>query len=70
MKKEKLYKGRLFEVNAYNMQVEHRKVRREVIEHPGAAAMLAFDMHLFQTIFLCTVFLFSFLIYLRKVQCL
>ena len=43
MKKEKLYKGRLFEVNAYNMQVEHRKVRREVIERPGAAAMLAFD---------------------------
>ena len=43
MKKEKLYKGRLFEVNAYNMQVEHRKVRRELIEHPGAAAMLAFD---------------------------
>ncbi len=43
MKKERLYKGRLFEVNAYNMQVEHRKVRREVIEHPGAAAMLAFD---------------------------
>jgi len=43
MKKEKLYKGRLFEVNAYNMKVEHRKVRREVIEHPGAAAMLAFD---------------------------
>ena len=43
MKKEKLYKGKLFEVNAYNMQVEHRKVRREVIEHPGAAAMLAFD---------------------------
>lgn len=43
MKKEKLYKGRLFEINAYYMQVEHRKVRREVIEHPGAAAMLAFD---------------------------
>ena len=43
MKKEKLYKGKIFEVNAYHMQVEHRKVRREVIEHPGAAAMLAFD---------------------------
>ena len=43
MKKEKLYKGKLFEINAYHMQVEHRKVRREVIEHPGAAAMLAFD---------------------------
>ena len=43
MKKERLYKGKLFEVNAYNTQVEHREVRREVIEHPGAAAMLAFD---------------------------
>jgi len=43
VKKEKLYKGKLFEINAYHMQVEHRKVRREVIEHPGAAAMLAFD---------------------------
>ena len=43
VKKEKLYKGKLFELNAYYMQVEHRKVRREVIEHPGAAAMLAFD---------------------------
>ena len=43
MKKEKLYKGKLFELNAYHMQVEHRKVRREIIEHPGAAAMLAFD---------------------------
>ena len=43
MKKEKLYKGKLFELNAYYMQVEHRKVRREIIEHPGAAAMLAFD---------------------------
>ena len=43
MKKEKLYKGKLFELNAYHMQVEHRKIRREIIEHPGAAAMLAFD---------------------------
>ena len=43
MKKEILYKGRLFDLNAYNIQIEHRKVRREIIEHPGAAAMLAFD---------------------------
>ena len=43
MKKEKLFKAKLFEINAYHMQVEHRKVRREIIEHPGAAAMLAFD---------------------------
>ena len=47
MKKEKLYKGKLFELNAYYMQVEHRKVRREIIEHPGAAAMLAFDETIF-----------------------
>ena len=46
MKKERLYKGKLFEVNAYNMQVEHRKVRREVIEHPGAAAMPVSYTHL------------------------
>jgi len=43
VKKEKLYKGKLFELSAYHMKVEHRKVRREIIEHPGAAAMLAFD---------------------------
>jgi len=43
LKKEKVYKGKLFDINAYNIQVEYRKVRREVIEHPGAAAMLAFD---------------------------
>ena len=43
MKKEKLFKGKLFEINSYHMQVEHRKVRREIIEHPGAAAMLEFD---------------------------
>tara|TARA_B110000003_G_scaffold102892_1_gene105138 strand:+ start:901 stop:1416 length:516 start_codon:yes stop_codon:yes gene_type:complete len=43
VKKEKLYKGKLFDLNAYYMQVEHRRVRREIIEHPGAAAMLAFD---------------------------
>ena len=30
MKKEKLYKGKLFKLNAYHMQVEHRKVRREI----------------------------------------
>jgi len=43
VKKEKLYKGKLFDLNAYYMQVEHRRVKREIIEHPGAAAMLAFD---------------------------
>ena len=43
MKKKNVFKGKLFDINAYDIQVEHRKVRREVIEHPGAAAMLAFD---------------------------
>ena len=43
MKKKNCTKENYLEINAYHMQVEHRKVRREVIEHPGAAAMLAFD---------------------------
>ncbi|HJJ21343.1 MAG: NUDIX hydrolase [Crenarchaeota archaeon] len=43
MKKDTLYKGKLFEINAYHLKIKHRKIRREIIEHPGAAAMLAFD---------------------------
>lgn len=43
MKKEKLYHGRTFDLNAYYLKIEHRNVKREIIEHPGAAAILAFD---------------------------
>jgi ADP-ribose pyrophosphatase len=43
MKKEKVYHGKLIDVNLYKLQIEHRKVQREIIVHPGAAAILAFD---------------------------
>ena len=43
MKKEKVYRGKLIGVDLYKLQIEHRKVQREIIVHPGAAAILAFD---------------------------
>ena len=43
MRKEKLYRGKIFDLNAYHLKIEHRNVKREIIEHPGAAAILAFD---------------------------
>ncbi len=43
MKKTKIYKGKILGLNLYDGIIEGRKVRREIIEHPGAAAMLAFD---------------------------
>ena len=30
-------------LDVYNLTIEGRKVRRELIQHPGAAAILAFD---------------------------
>ena len=43
MKKKTVYKGKPVSVDVYNLTVEGRKVRREIIHHPGAAAILAFD---------------------------
>ena len=43
MKKTKIYEGKILGLSVYNGKIEGRKVRREVIEHRGAAAMLAFD---------------------------
>ena len=43
MKKKTVYKGKPVSVDVYNLTVEGRKVRRELIQHPGAAAILAFD---------------------------
>ena len=43
MKKKTVYKGKPVSVDVYNLTVEGRKVRREIIQHPGAAAILAFD---------------------------
>ena len=43
MKKKTVYKGKPVSINVYNLTIEGRKVRREIIQHPGAAAILAFD---------------------------
>ena len=43
MKKKKIYDGKILGLSVYVGKIEGRKVRREMIEHRGAAAMLAFD---------------------------
>ncbi|KAF6248058.1 NUDIX hydrolase [Nitrosopumilus sp. b3] len=43
MRKEKIYEGKILGLSVYDGKIEGRKVKREMIEHRGAAAMLAFD---------------------------
>ena len=43
MKKKKIYDGKILGLSIYEGNIEGRKVKREMIEHRGAAAMLAFD---------------------------
>ena len=43
MKKKKIYEGKILGLSVYDGMIEGRKVKREMIEHRGAAAMLAFD---------------------------
>ena len=43
MKKKRIYSGRIIQLDDYSITIEGRKVRREIITHPGAAAILAFD---------------------------
>ena len=43
MKKKKIYEGKILGLSVYYGVIEGRKVKREMIEHRGAAAMLAFD---------------------------
>ena len=43
MKKKRVYNGKPVSIDVYNLTIEGRKVRREIIQHPGAAAILAFD---------------------------
>ncbi len=37
------FQGRILGLSVYKGELEGRRVTREIIEHPGAAAMLAFD---------------------------
>ena len=43
MKKTKIYDGKILGLSVYEGKIEGRVVKREMIEHRGAAAMLAFD---------------------------
>ena len=43
MKEKKIYEGKILGLSVYDGKIEGRKVKREVIKHRGAAAMLAFD---------------------------
>ena len=43
MKKKKIYDGKILGLSVYDITIRGRKVKREIIEHRGAAAMLAID---------------------------
>ena len=43
MIKKRIYDGKIVQLDIYNLTIEGRKVSREIIKHPGAAAILAFD---------------------------
>jgi len=43
VRKEKIFEGKILGLSVYIGVIEGRKVKREMIEHRGAAAMLAFD---------------------------
>lgn len=41
--KKNIFKGRVLSLSLYTLSVNKRKVTREVIEHPGASAILAIE---------------------------
>ena len=41
MKKKKVYDGKILDLSLYHITIQGRKVTREIIEHRGAAAILA-----------------------------
>ena len=43
MKKTQIYSGKLVNFNVYDLKIEGRQVKREMVEHRGAAAMIGFD---------------------------
>ena len=43
MKKRKIFEGKVLGLSLYDIKVRGRKIRREIIEHRGAAAMLAIE---------------------------
>jgi len=43
MRKTTIYDGKYVRLDVYNLTIKGIKVRREIVEHPAAAAILAFD---------------------------
>ncbi|MFN3653880.1 MAG: NUDIX hydrolase [Candidatus Nitrosotenuis sp.] len=43
MKKKTIYDGKILGLSIYDITVRGRKIKREIVEHRGAAAILAFD---------------------------
>ncbi len=43
MRKKTIYEGKILGLNLYDLTIRGRKIKREIIEHRGAAAILAFD---------------------------
>ena len=43
MKKKRVYEGKILSLSVYDITLNGRKVKREVVEHRGAAAILAFE---------------------------
>lgn len=43
MKKKKIYDGKIIGLSLYDLTIRGRKIKREIIEHRGAAAILAID---------------------------
>ena len=43
MKKRRVYEGKILSLSVYDITLNGRKVKREVVEHRGAAAILAFE---------------------------
>ena len=43
MRKKRVYDGITIGIDVYDLTIEGRKIKREIIKHPGAAAILAFD---------------------------
>jgi len=41
--KKNIFKGRVLSLSLYTLSINKRKITREVIEHPGAAAILAIE---------------------------
>lgn len=43
MRRKKIFDGKILGLSVYDLSIKGRKVKREIIEHRGAAAMLGFD---------------------------